>query len=634
MSDDKRDQDGQTNPAKSAKPHPQPGSPARRNFLRVAGATVASVGVGIEGAIAARPRDAAALNPALVAHGTTLAAMAQPAVAPSKVPAGYNILFILTDQERYYDKWPFPAPAREALRRDGITFTNHQIASCVCSPSRSTIYTGLHTQHTGVLDNAGMPWQKDMSPDIRTVGDMLHDAGYYAAYLGKWHLGGSMHETMSPYNAPVAEYNHTMKDYGFDDYFGVGDLIGMVRGGYNYDGVTTESAVSWMRSHAPKLGKENKPWFLAVNLVNPHDVMFVNTDPAGSDQQNRNSPILGNAPPPEDALYQAHWDQTPLAASRRQPYDEAGRPAAHGIFNTAHATLVGGYAFTDERIRTYQNNYFNCIRDCDTHIERLLQSLDTLGLSERTIVVLTSDHGDHVGAHQLVGKGATAYEPQNHVPLVIRHPAYPGGKQCRALTSHIDIAPTLLGLTGLDDTRVSRIAGDAVKGHNLAPWLAKPDSADVNAVRPAALFNYAMLTYYDSEWMLKEFRTLRTKGVPEEEIQRRFVAQTPDFRLRGAIRSVSDGRYRFSRYFSLMNFNQPTTLETLFANNDVELYDLAADPGEMHNLATQRAKNGDLLLSMNAKLNELMAAEVGEDRADVMPIRDGHVQFLNRDRSA
>ena len=57
---------------------------------------------------------------------------------------------------------------------------------------------------------------------------------------------------------------------------------------------------------------------------------------------------------------------------------------------------------------------------------------------------MTADHGDHIGAHQLVGKGATAYQPQNHVPLVIRHPAYPGGMQCDALTSHIDIAPTLL----------------------------------------------------------------------------------------------------------------------------------------------------------------------------------------------
>jgi len=592
------------------------GRPGRRNFLKATGAVMATAGIGLEAQAA--PGLASSAVPAPAFHGA--------ATAPHRAPSGYNILFILTDQERHFDRWPFPVPGRESLRRDGITFTNHQIAACVCSPSRSTIYTGQHIQHTRVLDNAGLPWQPDMSPDIRTVGDMMHDAGYYASYLGKWHLSGKLHETASPYNAPVEEYNHAIREYGFDDYFGVGDLIGMVRGGYNYDGITTESAISWMRNHAPRLGKEGKPWFLAVNLVNPHDVMFVNTDPAGSNVQDVNKPFLGNARPPEDALYQASWDQVPLAASRHQPWDEAGRPAAHGMFNAAHANLVGSYPFTDERIRTYQDNYFNCIRDCDTHVVRLLQTLQTLGLDERTIVVMTADHGDHVGAHRLVGKGATAYQPQNHVPLVVRHPAYPGGKSCNALTSNIDIAPTLLGLTGLDDARVAAITGRAATGHNLAPWLSKPEKAKVDSVRSATLFNYAMLLYYDSEWMLKELSALREKGVPEDVLRKRALAQQPDFRLRGTIRSVFDGRYRFTRYFSPLEFNRPLTLEDLFAKNDVELFDLASDPGEMRNLAMDRTRNGELLLAMNGKLNDTIAAEVGEDSPDVMPIRDGKVQ--------
>jgi arylsulfatase A-like enzyme len=613
----------ETNPA-------QPGSQGRRQFLKVAGAAVAAAGAGAAAPVAQAavetPRAAGA------ASSDSAPAFRQATAAPERAPAGYNILFILTDQERHFDAWPFPVPGRTALRRDGITFANHQIASCVCSPSRSTIYTGQHTQHTGVLDNAGMPWQPDMSPDIRTVGDMMRDAGYYAAYLGKWHLSGTLDETASPYTAPVTAYNHTIKEYGFDDYFGVGDLIGMVRGGYNYDGITTESAVSWMRAHAPRLEKEGKPWFLAVNLVNPHDVMFVNTDPPGSDLQDANHPMLGNAHPPEDALYQQRWSGVPLAASRRQPYDEPGRPPAHGMYNAAHANLVGRYPFTDARLGIYQDNYFNCIRDCDTHVVRLLQSLQSLGLDERTIVVMTSDHGDHVGAHQLVGKGATAYQPQNHVPLVIRHPAYPGGKTCQALTSHIDVAPTLLGLTGLDDARLAAIGGPALKGHDLTKWLGAPATAKLDSVRDTALYNYAMLLYYDSEWMLKELDTLREKGVPEDELRRRALAQQPDFRLRGTIRSVFDGRYRYTRYFSPLQFNTPTTLETLFAQNDVELYDLAADPGEVRNLALDRRRNGELLLAMNDKLNRAIADEVGEDSPDVMPIRDGRVQVQIRAR--
>jgi arylsulfatase A-like enzyme len=385
-----------------------------------------------------------------------------------------------------------------------------------------------------------------------------------------------------------------------------------------------------MRGHAPRLAKEGKPWFLAVNLVNPHDVMFVNTDPPGSTLQDANHPMLGNAHPPEDALYQQKWDRVPLPASRHQPYDEPGRPAAHGMYNAAHANLVGRYPYTDDRLSVYQDNYFNCIRDCDTHVVRLLQSLQSLGLDERTIVVMTADHGDHVGAHQLVGKGATAYQPQNHVPFVIRHPAYPGGKACHALTSHIDVAPTLLGLTGLDSARLASIGGPALKGHDLTQWLGTPEKAKLDSVRDAALYNYAMLLYYDSEWMLKELSTLREKGVPEDELRRRALAQQPDFRLRGTIRSVFDGRYRFSRYFSPLQFNTPTTLETLFAQNDVELYDLASDPGEVRNLAVDRQRNGELLLAMNDKLNQAIANEVGDDSPDVMPIRDGKVQVQVR----
>ncbi|TDY15497.1 choline-sulfatase [Paraburkholderia sp. BL6665CI2N2] len=612
MNDDKRDQH-------AVSEADQPIHQGRRTFLRAAGA-MATLGAGIDPSRASQSSEAGTSAPKVV--GT-------PTVAPRIAPEGYNILFILTDQERYFDKWPFPVPGREALRRDGITFTNHQIASCVCSPSRSTIYTGQHIQHTGIYDNAGMPWQKDLSPEIRTVGDMLKDAGYYAAYLGKWHLGADMRKTKQPYDAPLSAYNHTMAEYGFDDYLGVGDLVGSARGGYNYDGVTTELAISWMRSHAPHLASEKKNWFLAVNLVNPHDIMYVNTDPRTVDEQNKNSPILGNARPPRDGLYQTRWDNVPLVASRRQPYNDLGRPAAQAMFKTSMDELIGAFPFTDDRLRTYQNYYFNCIRDCDTHIVRLLETLDSLQLSDRTVVILTSDHGDLGGAHQLIGKGGTAYTPQNHVPLIIRHPAYPGGKRCNALTSHIDIAPTLLGLTGLDSERIRRLAGDAAKGHNLAPLLGMPESVKINEVRQSALFNYAMLSFYDSEWILKEVNTLRSKGISKEEIHRLVLAQQPDLRLRGAIRSTFDGRYRFTRYFSLMNFNRPATLEELFANNDVELYDTFSDPGEMRNLAVDRIAHSELLLAMNQKLNDSITVEVGDDSPDLMPIRDGQVQFVN-----
>ncbi len=79
-----------------------------------------------------------------------------------------------------------------------------------------------------------------------------------------------------------------------------------------------------------------------------------------------------------------------------------------------------------------------------------------------------------------------------------------------------------------------------------------------------------------------------------------------------------DGRYKYSRYFNSQEHNQPTSIEEIFQVNDVELFDLEADPHEMHNLALDRNQH-DLLLVMNAKLNRLIDSEVGRDDGSHFP---------------
>ena len=93
----------------------------------------------------------------------------------------------------------------------------------------------------------------------------------------------------------------------------------------------------------------------------------------------------------------------------------------------------------------------------------------------------------------------------------------------------------------------------------------------------------------------------------------------PDLRKRGAVRSVYDGRYVFSRYFAPKEHNRPTTLEQLYRVNDVELFDTQADPNEMTNLAMRKGAHRELVLAMNERLNALIDAEVGEDRGQMLP---------------
>jgi arylsulfatase len=562
-----------------------------------------------------------ALGTAALTGGATVTT-AEPASAGKANPTGgkpYNILFLLTDQERYFDSATLPAgyslPGRERLRREGVSFLNHQIATSVCSSSRSVIYTGQHIQHTKVFDNMGFPWSNSMSPDLPTVGDYLREAGYHAAYLGKCHFISELEEieTEGAPDANFSELNKLMQQYGFDDYFGVGDIIGHTLGGYKSDEFTTSTAVRWLRAEPPKLAKQDKPWYLALNLVNPHDVMFYNTDAPGS------SPVQGTghlAPlnrEPAHALYQRRWN-LPLPASRNEVWDYPGRPRAHYEYQLARRTLVGQFPNEDARWQRLQDYYLNCIADCDRHVERILQELDDLGLAENTIVVMTSDHGELAGAHNMHGKGATAFKEQLHVPLCIRHPGHAAnaGKDCRALTSHLDITPTILGMAGADGNRVRQQAS-VLKGQDLSSLLASPDSASSTALRPSALYNFNMWLYQDAEFMRRVYEA-KSSGQDLSKLGLKL-----DLAKRGAIRSVTDGRYRFSRYFSPKQHNLPVTIEEIFKYNDVELFDLESDPDEMRNLAVDRKANGELLLAMNEKLTSIIADEVGSDKGEFLP---------------
>ncbi len=455
------------------------------------------------------------------AEATVLPA-AQSSGAAKTVGGGpYNFLFILTDQERYFRPGELPRdyrlPAHERLARKGIVFANHRINSCVCTSSRSVLYTGRHIQHTKMFDNTNFPWISSMSTDIRTVGHLLRDAGYYTAYKGKWHLTKEF-ETVNELGSPTKIFTREMEAYGFSDYMGVGDIIAHDRGGYLHDQITAAMGVSWLRGKGKDLAAQAKPWFLAVNLVNPHDIMFLNTDRPGQVSQAKN--LLGNIRgEPVDPLYAKQW-QFDLPATFRQPLNAPGRPAAHTDYIRSHDGLVGHIAEADEwRWRRRHNYYLNCLRDADRSMVTLLDELDALGLASSTIVVLTADHGDLDGAHRLHGKGATSYREQNQVPLIVVHPAHPGGKRCKAVTTHLDIAPTLVNLSGADPGRKAALTKD-LPGKDFSALLAAPEKAGATAVRDGALYAYNMFAYIDGDFMAKAVRLHGQGGRPDDAARR------------------------------------------------------------------------------------------------------------------
>jgi len=130
------------------------------------------------------------------------------------------------------------------------------------------------------------------------------------------------------------------------------------------------------------------------------------------------------------------------------------------------------------------------------------------------------------------------------------------------------------------------------------------------------LFNYNMFAYLDGDYLLKAVEFIQKGGNPKKLQEAGLV---PDMLKRGAVRSVFDGRYVFTRYFSPKQHNRPQTLEDLYRLNDVELYDRQSDPLEMTNLAVDANKHRDLVLAMNEKLDNLIDRQVGEDRGQMLP---------------
>jgi arylsulfatase A-like enzyme len=542
--------------------------------------------------------------------------------APGSNEGGYNILFILTDQERYMGyTWPVPLPGRERLRRTGTFFENHHIAADMCSASRAVIYTGLHQPHNGIFDNAGVPYMKSLDPKLPTIGKILRKLGYYTAYKGKWHLNGAM-AMENRADSIKALFESTMdKDYGFYDYTGTGDYIEGALGGYQYDAITAAQAVQWLKAKGRPMTDRKQPWYLAVNFVNPHDVMWVNTDRAGAPVQAKDAK-LGIALPPQDALYRQEWNDVPLQATWRQPLDAPDRVPAHRLYHAANGYLTGLIPNEEWRVRKRQNYYLNAIRDVDQQVVQILNQLDQLGLSDKTIIVFTSDHGELLGSHGgLSGKGTTAYRQQNRVPMLVVHPAVKGGQRCQELTSHLDLVPTVVAMTGKSTAPVAEVMA-RLKGGDIAPLLRQPVNPAFTRARGGVLFCYSQLMVHDPGFTKFMYETLLDKSIARTDQLKTLESFPIDWSLRVSIRSITDERYRFTRYFPFRGFNTPKTLEELRANNDLELYDLQADPEEAVNLAYDFERNRGLIGRLNEKLNALIAAEIGVDDGSFLPFED------------
>jgi arylsulfatase len=309
-------------------------------------------------------------------------------------------------------------------------------------------------------------------------------------------------------------------------------------------------------------------------------------------------------PPPANSIYEKKWSFK-LPASLDESLTAPGMPKALLEYHNGWTAWSGTIPTDRKDMWTiFYNYYLNTIRDSDTNIQQIVNVLDEMHLWRDTVVVMTADHGEMGGSHGgLKGKGPFSYEENSHVPFIIAHPRGKAGAKCLALTSHIDLVPTFVGLTGLGDEQRPQ-AVKALPGHDFSALLADPENASLTAVRPAVLFNYVGPSTVDADFLRTSMEDLflRKPSPPlsEDKLDKR-----------GFLSFVFDGRYKFGRYYAPAAINTPQTLEEILGNNDVQLFDLQSDPEEMRNLALEPEKNRETILRMNALLNDLITKEVG-----------------------
>ena len=326
-----------------------------------------------------------------------------------------NFLVILTDQQTH-NAWSgsgngwLKTPAMDSIARRGTVFTNAVCPYPVCSPSRSSIFTGRMPHETAVMGNGG-----PIPAGMASLGELFRAAGYNTAYGGKWHLPKS-----------------------FDGMTGFTKIIGGSALGRDMDAPLSNACSDWLRR------SPGGPFLLVASFMNPHDIC----DWIRQHKGTRELPAAAVMPPAP--LNMAVDPEEPEAIQYH-------RTAGYDLMSQA----VGiASEWRRDDMRHYHHDYYRMVEQVDAEIGKVLAALRETGQERDTVIVFASDHGEGLGAHRWAQK-ASFYEESLRVPLFVAGPGVATGVNGE-LATLADIVPTLCALAGIPapaDVRGVNICG-------------------------------------------------------------------------------------------------------------------------------------------------------------------------------
>ena len=315
-----------------------------------------------------------------------------------------NIVLIMTDQHQaealsIAGNTDLSTPNLDKLAKSGVRFENAYVTFPLCSPSRSSMFTGKMPHQVGINSNADK--KLDTAYINQNLPHLLSANGYDCAYGGKWH-------------APEVEID---LESGFEKISEFGDID------------LAENTIAYMESK--KDG--DTPFFLVASFDNPHTIC----------EWARNQPLpYGNIDPvetfqtPDLPVNFKKSDDFPEALQAEQDADKLSYPTQN---------------YTEDDWRQYRYTYYRLIEKVDAEIGKILDAIDDLGLRDNTVVIFTSDHGDGNASHGWNQKTALFQESIN-VPFIMRDPFKPTAEDKlsdQLVSTGLDFYPTVLDYAGI-----------------------------------------------------------------------------------------------------------------------------------------------------------------------------------------